>query len=443
LILVAKVFISYSRGSQNIARILSRDIEELGHTVWWDQELSGGHVWWDRILAMIRDCTAFVFVLDEEAVKSTACMSEFRYAEALAKPVLPVLVSRSPSTNLLPTALAKIQFIDYRSQDRPAAFRLARALSDIPSSQPLPAPLPKPPEAPISPVVFLTERVRTASALTDIQQRDLVTDLRQSFHNPQTAADARVLLEDFRKRQDLLATIAHEVDVLLASKNPSRSRRWRLDQIFTWNRFLLAAATLGLIVVGWLVVRPSDVNVSYRPLKGLPAGAGIMSLTAVLASDGPEVEGPKWSVYEAQPDALGNRKGVTTGYETKQRFTLPAGQYKLTVEKGVATATQDLEIRAGMVTAAKVVLNAGIVDLTAVLASDGPAVESPKWSVYEAQPDALGNRKGVTTGYETKQRFTLPAGQYKLTVEKGAATATQDLKVQPGKRIEMKLVLAH
>src|SRR5215510_4091990 len=99
---MAKVFISYSRESENIARALSQDIQELGHTVWFDQELSGGQVWWDRILAMIRDCSVFVFVLDEAALKSTACKSEFDYADALGKPVLPVLVSESVSVNLLP-----------------------------------------------------------------------------------------------------------------------------------------------------------------------------------------------------------------------------------------------------------------------------------------------------------------------------------------------------
>lgn len=53
---MSAIFISYSRHSEAIARTLANDIEELGHTVWFDQELSGGQAWWNQILTRIRDC---------------------------------------------------------------------------------------------------------------------------------------------------------------------------------------------------------------------------------------------------------------------------------------------------------------------------------------------------------------------------------------------------
>jgi TIR domain len=68
-----KIFISYSRQSEAMARNLVNDFESLGYTVWFDQELSGGQAWWDHILAMIRDCDVFVFLLDSNALNSTAC----------------------------------------------------------------------------------------------------------------------------------------------------------------------------------------------------------------------------------------------------------------------------------------------------------------------------------------------------------------------------------
>ena len=125
---MANVFISYNRQSESIVRSLVGDIEELGNTVWFDQELSGGQVWWDQILAKIRNCDLFVFVLTSESVNSEACKQEYNYADALGKPILPILVADGVSTNLLPSALSKVQFIDYRQQDRSSAFRLARAL---------------------------------------------------------------------------------------------------------------------------------------------------------------------------------------------------------------------------------------------------------------------------------------------------------------------------
>lgn len=446
---MAKVFISYSRHSDNVATILSRDIAELGHTVLWDQELCGGHVWWERILSTIRDCTVFVFVLDEEALKSVACMSELGYARALAKPLLPVLVSDSSLGNLLPTSLAEIQFIDYRSQDRAAAFRLARAFSEVPAPQPLPTPLPQPPEAPISPIVRLGEQVRTESSLTDVQQRVLLADLRQLFYDPPNAREARALLEDFRKRRDILATIAEEVDVLLVSRSPFRSRRLKWREILTRKTTSLAAVTAFLMVVVVLFVGigqqvtdspvATDESVVYSRYADIPEGNGILSLTAVLSSGGPAAPDSDWTVYEARVDALGNRKVIASGLSTEQRFTLPAGMYKLTVKNGSAVASRNIGVRRGMVADDKVVLNAGIVDLTALFTSSGPAVDNASWGVYEA--DALGSGRLVASGLSTEQRFTLPAGKYKVAVEKDNATATQSLEVGAGELKALQIVL--
>jgi TIR domain len=50
------VFISYERESKRLVGPLADDIKVLGHTVWFDQELSGGQAWWDQILAQVRSC---------------------------------------------------------------------------------------------------------------------------------------------------------------------------------------------------------------------------------------------------------------------------------------------------------------------------------------------------------------------------------------------------
>lgn len=212
---MANIFISYSRQSVTVAKILANDIEALAHTVWFDRELSGGQVWWDQILATVRDCDVFVFVLDPEALSSTACKREYDYAADLGKPILPILVSEKVSTNLLPTVLSQIQFVDYKNQDRDAAFRLARALNTIPPAKPLPDPLPAIPEAPISYLGSLNEKVETTSTLSYEEQSVLVIDLKKSLRDPGNADDTRILLERLKKRRDLFATIAQEIDDLL------------------------------------------------------------------------------------------------------------------------------------------------------------------------------------------------------------------------------------
>lgn len=219
------IFISYNRQSETTVRTLADDIKTLGYSVWFDQDLTGGQMWWDRILLTIRRCDVFIFVLNTESLNSMACKRELLYAADLCKPILPVLISEGVSTNLLPPQLSQIQFVDFRKQDRDAAFRLARALSTVPPPKPLPDPLPDPPEVPISYLGSLTGQVETSSNLTYTEQSALLVDLKRGLRDLETADDARTLLERLRKRRDLFARIAEEIDELL-----NTTRKTSLDE---------------------------------------------------------------------------------------------------------------------------------------------------------------------------------------------------------------------
>ncbi len=215
-----KVFVSYGRESMAAAEALANDIRALGHDAWFDQQLTGGQAWWNQILESVRSCDVFVFVLTPNSLRSTACMAEYGYAAALRRPILPVLVADGVSTNLLPPALSQIQFVDYRHQERSSGLKLARALATIPAAASLPDPLPAPPDVPISYLGGVTEQIEGRSTLSYEQQSALVVDLKRGLRDPETSNDARVLLARLRRRRDLLATIADEIDELLKA-NPS------------------------------------------------------------------------------------------------------------------------------------------------------------------------------------------------------------------------------
>ena len=226
-------FISYSRHSADVTKPLAEDIKSLGHAAWYDQELGGGQAWWAQILEKIRGCDVFVFVLDPASLNSTACTREWNYAAALGKPILPVLVSDDISTNLLPPALSRIQFVDYRTQDRDAVIRLARAFATLPPAEPLPDPLPSPPETPVSYLGTLTEKVGTVSTLSYDEQCSLLTDLRRALRDPETAHDARALLVTLRHRRELFASIAEEIDELLSGLPPEGGERATAEEVTT------------------------------------------------------------------------------------------------------------------------------------------------------------------------------------------------------------------
>ena len=224
---MSHIFVSYSRQNQEIVKTLAQDIEALGHEVWFDQELTGGQTWWDEILARIREYDLFVFALSPEALDSHACKLEYAYAANLRKTILPVLVAEGVSMNLLPPALSIIQFVDYRRQDRQAAFSLIKALQNLPTPQPPPDPLPEPPEVPISYLSNLKDRIETAATLSFEEQTALVLKLKERLRETDDAGNARNLLERLRQRDDLFAKVAREIDAVLAgtpvaSSGPTR-----------------------------------------------------------------------------------------------------------------------------------------------------------------------------------------------------------------------------
>jgi hypothetical protein len=274
---MANIFVSYNRQSKEITTTLVDDIESLGHSVWYDQELGGGQVWWDKILATVRACDVFVFVVDPAALSSTACKREYGYAADLGKPILPVLVSGGVSTNLLPPALSQIQFVDYRTPDRNAALRLARAFTAVPPSKPLPDPLPLSPEAPISYLGGLTEQVETTSTLSYQQQSALLVDLRRSLHDPETTDDARTLLARLRRRRDLFATIAEEIDEMLGSPRQAP----RVSPATSVPEPLLSESTSQHIGTGPLPAATHKMTLRERGLGAL-IGAGVGATLGVI-----------------------------------------------------------------------------------------------------------------------------------------------------------------
>ena len=219
---MSNLFISYSRDNATIVESLTADFRALGHTVWFDQQLSGGQTWWDQILDNVRSSDVFVIALGPSALESVACEREWKYAAAVEKPILPILVADNVATSLLPPALSAIQYVDYRRQDdRETVLLLARAMATLPSAGPLPDPLPDPPPVPLSYLGGLAERVSTSDPLTFEQQSALLFELKGSLSDAANAADARGLLAKLRKRRDVLATIAGEIDEVLAAAAPS------------------------------------------------------------------------------------------------------------------------------------------------------------------------------------------------------------------------------
>lgn len=88
-----RLFISYSRDDKHWTYDLRRHLlEETDHDVWIDRRLQASADWWETILSEIERCDCLLYVLSPKSVQSIYCREEVRYALALNKPILPLLI---------------------------------------------------------------------------------------------------------------------------------------------------------------------------------------------------------------------------------------------------------------------------------------------------------------------------------------------------------------
>jgi hypothetical protein len=198
------VFISYARESQDKVRSLAQDFGALGYQVWLDQELTGGQAWWDQILRKIQGCEVFAYALSPESLDSPACKREHTYASKLGKSLLPILVSEDVCIYLLPPAVAQVQYVDYRREDKEALKALSRALAALPRAPLLPDPLREPPTVPISDLASLADQIATTEELSFPEQTGMLLRLKHGLNDTKDLEHVRTLLRRFRLRDESL-----------------------------------------------------------------------------------------------------------------------------------------------------------------------------------------------------------------------------------------------
>ncbi|MBX3083212.1 MAG: TIR domain-containing protein [Anaerolineae bacterium] len=243
-----KIFISYSSKNRDHAKVLSSDLDVLGHDVWFDENVSGGQSWWDAILHRVRECELFIFILTQDSLDSKACEAEYVYGAQLNKPILPVRMG-DISVSLLPPELSKTQMVDYRSADKKAALALSKAINLLPPRQLLPEPMPPPPPAPISPLGKLNAELDLPS-IDRHRQASLLIEIQEFLQRPSERSDAVKLLRKLRGRDDTLSRYSDEIDQILKdveAQDKSRRRQTIPAQISPWLRIFI------IVVVGWSI----------------------------------------------------------------------------------------------------------------------------------------------------------------------------------------------
>jgi Ca-activated chloride channel homolog len=152
--------------------------------------------------------------------------------------------------------------------------------------------------------------------------------------------------------------------------------------------------------------------------------AGILKLDGYMDEQTPISEG-SWELFGDKNDRL------TTEYGAGVQFFAQAGKHKVELTVGQSHGEQDFEFVVGKTIEDKMILGAGIIEVSAVFAEGGEVVpEGAAVELLEGKADLEGKFKWLTTEYKAPSKFSTPAGQYRISVKQdyAVAIATVDLK---------------
>jgi len=122
------IFLSYSRQDSEAMRAVQEVLRSAGFAVWTDEGLEpGAPSWVAAIQEAIEQANAFVVLLSPAAKASKWVNREIGYAEALGKPIYPLLAA-GDAGSAVPISLINAQWIDARQEPGGAANRLLAAL---------------------------------------------------------------------------------------------------------------------------------------------------------------------------------------------------------------------------------------------------------------------------------------------------------------------------
>ena len=176
-----------------------------------------------------------------------------------------------------------------------------------------------------------------------------------------------------------------------------------------------------------------EVKAGATTEKVIVLGAGRIKLSALAVEGSPPITRDlAWDLFAA-PDAEGNRAKVAFSYHDQPTFSLPSGKYIAELRWDKAVTRKEVEVLAGKMTESALVLNAGTLDLSAVMAPGAdPAPDGVKWDFLSA-PDAEGERKKVGFSYDAKPKVRLTKGKYQIIAVRGGVTVKSEVEVAAGK----------
>ncbi len=167
----------------------------------------------------------------------------------------------------------------------------------------------------------------------------------------------------------------------------------------------------------------------------VPAGQVALSLSARFGKDlGAIGGGLDWRVYAAKPEPGGRFKLVKEEKTASPTLVLPAGNYIVHVDFGLATAVKPVSLR-GAAVHEQFDLPAGGLRIEGHVGNARIPPNQISFDVYKGSQFEPGDRRPIAERIQTGAVFVLPEGTYYIVSNYGDANATvrSDIRVQAGK----------
>ena len=170
------------------------------------------------------------------------------------------------------------------------------------------------------------------------------------------------------------------------------------------------------------------------------AQEGIIELQAVTEAGGTPLKNVTWRIETIPSDELSKPKLVTWGKGATPAYQLLPGRYTAKVKStaGKASSEQEIEVVAGKRVKQEVIIaQEGIIELKAVHAAGGAALEGITWKLMTVvAEDSMDEPKLVAYGRGNTPSYQLLPGTYlaKAKSVRGQAVAEQQVEVIAGKR---------
>lgn len=164
----------------------------------------------------------------------------------------------------------------------------------------------------------------------------------------------------------------------------------------------------------------------------LVANAGVLKLTASPVEGGEQVKA-YFTVLAGKAKLDGSREQITGG--SGGEFQIGAGPYRVLAKWGDVVGEADVEVKAGELTEANVLVPGGILNVI-LKNAEGAAVKSFT-TIYSAKIGLDGKRQRITGA--VSGQFTIPQGDYTVEAKIGDATVTGEASVKAGEASEVTL----